>query len=416
MKKLVLVIALLAVAPAALATNGYFTHGNGTLSKSMAGGGVALPREAMDTANNPAAAAFVRSGASASLALFSPDRQYTVSGDPTGYPQTFGLTRGTVESKSNYFPMPALALNYRPNDTTGLAMSVIARGGMNTNYHASTFYGANQTGVDLAQMFLSGTYAKKLGANHALGISLIGVGQRFKASGLEAFAAFSQEPECLTGNGYEYSYGAGVQVGYLGYLTNQLSIGATFTPQIAMTEFDGYCGLFADEGSFDIPAAVSAGVAYRATENVTFAADYQRIHYSDVGAVGSHLFPNLVQAPLGSENGAGFGWDDVNVVKVGVAWQATPVWMFSAGYSKANQPIPDSEVLFNILAPGVIEQHITLGASKTLGNRPGRFNVALMYAPTQTVKGANPLEAPGAQEIELKMNEWEIEFGYTFDF
>ena len=131
-------------------------------------------------------------------------------------------------------------------------------------------------------------------------------------------------------------------------------------------------------------------------------------------AVGQHLFPNLMQTPLGFESGAGFGWDDVNVIKAGVNWKATPVWSFSGGYSHCNQPIPDSEVLFNILAPGVIQDHITLGLSKAMNNTPGRFNVALMYAPTQTVRGANPMEAPGAQQIELKMNEWEVEFGYNF--
>jgi long-chain fatty acid transport protein len=418
MKKLTLVlaVALLAAAPAAMATNGYFTHGNGTLSKSMAGAGVALPREAMDTANNPAAAAFVERSGNASLALFSPDRQYSVSGDPSNYPQTLGLTPGTVESESNYFPMPALAMTFRPSDTTGFAVSMIARGGMNTNYHASTFYGSGQTGVDLAQMFLSGTYGRKITQNHALGISLIGVGQRFKASGLEAFGNFSDQPAALSNNGYDYSYGLGVQLGYLGYLTPDLSIGATFTPQILMSEFKDYSGLFAENGSFDIPAAVNAGIAYKATDKVTLALDYQRIHYSDVSAVGQHLFPGLMQSPLGADDGAGFGWDDVNVVKLGVAWQATPDWMFSAGFSKANQPIPASEVLFNILAPAVIEQHVTLGTSKALGNERGTFNVAVMYAPTQTVKGPNPLEAPGAQQIELKMNEWEIEFGYSFGF
>ena len=418
MRKLTLIaaIALLAAAPAALATNGYFTHGNGTLSKSMAGAGVALPREALDTANNPAAAAFVDRSAEASLALFSPNRQYSVSGSPSGYPQTFGLTPGTVESKSNYFPMPALAMTFRPSETTGYAVSMIARGGMNTNYHASTFYGARHTGVDLAQMFLSGTYGRKITNNHALGISVIGVGQRFKASGLEAFGAFSQQPSALTGNGYDYSYGLGVHLGYLGYVTPKLSIGATYTPKIVMSEFEDYAGLFAENGSFDIPPSINAGLAYKATESVTLALDYQRIHYSDVTAVGQHLLPGLMQAPLGSDHGAGFGWDDVSVVKLGASWQATPDWAFSAGYSKANQPIPDSEVLFNILAPGVIEQHLTLGASRSLGSGPGKFNVAVMYAPSQTVRGANPLEAPGAQQIELKMNEWEIEFGYSFGF
>ena len=413
MRKTVL-IAMMLIAPAAMATNGYFTHGTGTLNKSMAGAGVALPREAMDTANNPAAAAFVERGYSASLALFSPDRNYTIKGNPSGYPQTFGLTPGKVTSESKYFAMPSAAANFRPNDTTGVAVSVVARGGMNTDYRTSTFYGSDHTGVNLSQMFLNGTYAKKVGENHAFGITAIGVAQWFEASGLEAFAAFSSEPECLTGNGLEWSYGAGVQVGYLGYLTDQFSVGASYTPRIEMGEFDAYCGLFADAGGFDIPASTTVGFAYRATDTVTLAADYQNIQYSGVDSVGNRLLPNLITAPLGAAGAAGFGWDDVNVVKLGASWVATPVWTFSAGYSKANQPIPSSEVLFNILAPAVIEQHLTLGISKALVTRPGRFNVALMYAPAQSVTGANPLEAPGQQQIELEMNEWEIEFGYNF--
>src|SRR5512139_3744176 len=113
------------VVPAAFATNGYFVHGQGTISKSMAGAGVALPQEALDASTNPAAAAFVNAGYSAGVALFSPDRHYTVSGTPSGYPQTFGLTPGTVTSKSNYFPMPSIASNYRPSDRSAVAFSLV---------------------------------------------------------------------------------------------------------------------------------------------------------------------------------------------------------------------------------------------------------------------------------------------------
>ena len=73
-------------------------------------------------------------------------------------------------------------------------------------------------------------------------------------------------------------------------------------------------------------------------------------------------------------------------------------------------------MLFNILAPGVVQQHITIGFSKALERSPGRFNVALMYAPATTDTGQNPLEAPGVQNISLKMHEFEIEFGYSFGF
>jgi long-chain fatty acid transport protein len=410
------VLSLLLIAPGAWATNGYFMHGQGTLSKGMAGAGLAFPREALDLANNPAAAAFVGDAYSIELTLFSPDRQYTVEGAPSRQPQTFGLTPGTTSSKSKYFPMPALAWNRRVSETSGAGITVVAHGGMNTDYRTSTFHGSSHTGVDLAQLHMAGTYAKRVVGSHAVGLSVIGVAQRFKASGLEAFAAFSSDSASLTGNGYDWSYGAGVQVGYLGMLTRNVSIGATYAPKISMTSLKEYQGLFADGGSFDIPASIGAGVTWRATPAIAVSTDYQRIHYSDVRAVGNPLFPNLALQPLGAESGPGFGWKDIDVFKLGVDWQATGDWGFRAGYSKSGQPIPASEVLFNILAPGVIEEHYTAGVSRRLSGRPGTVNMGLMVAPSRTVSGPNPLEMPGQQEIRLEMSQWQVDFSYTVDF
>ena len=408
--KRVLSILLVLVAPAAFATNGYFTHGQGTMSKALAGANTALTQEALDAEANPAAAAFVERGYSASLALFSPDRSYTVTGAPSGYPGTFGLQPGTVSSKSKYFPMPSFGLNLRPTTKDAIAFNFVAKGGMNTDYRTNTFYGGDHTGVDLAQMFLTGTYARKLGERQSVGITAVIAGQRFKASGLQAFSMFSSNPQDLSNRGYDTSYGIGARVGYLARITPQFSFGAAYAPKIHMSAFKKYSGLFAQDGRFDIPSSVSAGVAYRIIEPVTIALDYQRIHYSDVRAVGNPLLPNIATSPLGSDSGAGFGWKDINIGKIGVQWKASDVWTWRAGFAKTDQPIPSTEVLFNILAPGVIEKHFTFGGSYN------RFNFALMYAPSKTVTGANPLEAPGQQSISLKMHEWEAEFGYSFGF
>lgn len=412
----VFAVLLLAAAPAAFATNGYFVHGSGTASKAMAGATTAFPQDALDVEANPAAGVFLDRGRAFSLALFNPEREYTVSGNPSGYPQTFGLQPGTVQSKSNYFPMPAAGFHFRPNDVSAFTVNLTAHGGMNTDYRTNTFYGSDHTGVDLMQMFLSATYARKVTPRQSLGITAVLAEQRFKASGLEAFVAYSSEPECVTGNGYEWSNGVGVRLGWLAQATPKLSIGASFSPKIQMSAFDAYCGLFAEEGAFDIPANGSVGVAYKMSEPVTITADYQRIAYSGVASVGNRFLPNLMTAPLGANGGPGFGWRDMNVYKVGVQWKASEDWTWRAGFSKADQPIPDSEVLFNMLAPGVIENHFTLGLSKAMPRAPGRFNVAFMYAPSKSVRGANPLEVPGGQQIELKMHEYEIEFGYSVGF
>lgn len=405
----------LALACPLFATNGYFTHGQGTASKGMVGATTALAQDALDVETNPAAAALVKNGYSVSLALFSPRRDYTIVGNPSGAPGTFGLTPGTVSSKSEYFPMPAFGYNHRLDDRSALNFSVVAHGGMNTDYRTATFYGSDHTGVDLAQMFVSATYARKIAANHSLGLSAVVVGQRFKASGLQAFSMFSSDAQNLTNNGYDSAYGVGIRAGYLGQISPKVSIGASYSPKIRMSEFKSYSGLFAQRGRFDVPSSLSAGVAYKATPDFTTAVDYQRIHYKDVLSVGNQLIPNIMSTPLGTTGGAGFGWNDINVYKLGVQWQASNIWTWRAGYSKCDQPIPSSEVLFNILAPGVIEDTLTAGFSRQM-KQGGNFNMAVMYAPSKTVSGANPLEVPGQQQIRLKMSEWEVEFGYSFGF
>ena len=112
---------VLAVAAApAFATNGYFAHGYGTPYKAMAGAGAALHLNTLAPATNPAAMAFLGPRFDVSIALFNPNRFYTVTGNPSGYPGTFGLTPGQVESDSRYFPVPALGAQLEGRAERGL--------------------------------------------------------------------------------------------------------------------------------------------------------------------------------------------------------------------------------------------------------------------------------------------------------
>ena len=69
-------LAPLAFATSAWATNGYFTLGVGTHNMAMAGAGTASPNQSIDAANNPASAAVVGEKWDVGLALFSPRRSY----------------------------------------------------------------------------------------------------------------------------------------------------------------------------------------------------------------------------------------------------------------------------------------------------------------------------------------------------
>lgn len=131
-----------------------------------------------------------------------------------------------------------------------------------------------------------------------------------------------------------------------------------------MSEFDNYAGLFADQGDFDIPETWTVGAAVKITPKLTLLADYQHNALSDIPAVGNSVSRLFAGQPLGSSNGPGFGWEDVDVIKLGVIYQATPQLTLRAGYSDLDQPILPGETFFNILAPGVVEKHYTLGGER----------------------------------------------------
>jgi long-chain fatty acid transport protein len=404
------------LAPAAEATNGYFTHGYGTSNKGLAGAGVAFPQDALTVATNPAGLAFLGKRYDAGLAVFNPNRHYTVSGNPSTFPGTFGLVPGTVESGSRVFFIPHFAASWEINSSSSWGFALYGHGGMNTDYPTNTFFGTSPTGVDFSQLFVVPTYAFKLGGgNHALGITAILAYQRFEIRGVQAFGMFSSNPGALSNNGHDSATGIGFKVGYLSKFSPRFSFGASYQFKIRMSEFDDYAGLFAEQGDFDVHPTWTAGIAIHATDRVTFVFDVQETMYSDTNSVGNPMLPNLFTAPLGADNGPGFGWQDMTTYKAGVQIAGANGWTWRFGASTGDQPIPETEVLFNILAPGVMEEHFTVGFTKEL--RSGRkVNFALMHAPSVTVSGPNPLEVPGFQTIDLEMDQWEVELGYSWGF
>jgi len=408
------------------ATNGYFAHGYSVKNKALGGAGTALPLDSLAASNNPAGMVFVGQRADFALSFFNPNREYTVTG---AAPSTSGsLALGTVESDSEWFIIPSLGANWMLNENNSLGLSIYGNGGMNTDYDTATYAGGSSpTGVDLSQLFVVPSYAVKVHSGHSFGIGIIGAYQSFEVQGLEGFAGVSQDPDNLTNNGHDNSFGYGARIGYLGEVLPGLFFGASYQTKVYMNEFDDYAGLFAEDGDFDIPANWSAGLAYKPVPELTFVFDVQQIFYSDVDSIANDFSgfntcygtvmttgsaKNSEQC-LGGDEGIGFGWDDMTVYKFGVEWQSSPDWTWRAGYSYGEQPIPDSEVLFNIIAPGVIEEHVTAGFSKAIGNSQ-ELNFALMYAFENEVSGPNPQDT--SQTIELQMDQWEITVGYAWKF
>jgi len=467
---------------AALATNGYFTHGVGTKSKGMAGTGVGSNANmgAIMTASNPALGVFVDDNWEAGLSIFSPRRSYTagpstLNGDvidlggcsPTS-PQfclpSHTITPGKIDSGSEWFPIPYVAKNWSLQNGANITGAFFGRGGMNTDWDDSAasavgyFCGGDplagdppgtgqgpycdgEAGVDLMQAFLSVTYSAQVNDNFAWGIGPVLALQAFEAKGVQTFEQVTKTsvstldpntgaytvPTNLSGNGHDTTFGFGFTGGIWVGFSDAVSFGLSYTSKMSMDEFDDYADLYAEEGGFDIPASIKAGISFLASDTLRINLDIENTGFDDVDSVGNPMI-NLFSCPrvpggtdlescLGGGSGAGFGWEDMTTYKIGFEWQKDEANTWRFGYSYGEQPIQEADVLFNILAPGVMEQHVTFGLSHRTASG-GAWDFSLMYAPEKSITGPSLFD-PGAdfmspQMIELEMSQLEFEIAYTF--
>jgi len=415
-KKILEVVIGISLVGTAGATNGYSPTGFGTANKGLAGAGVALPQDALAAATNPAGMVHLDERIDAGVGLFSPSpRGFTANADVTPAP----ITPGSYESENDLFLVPHIGWNKPIDEVSSFGISVGANGGMNTDYNQAVwgnfppFDATAPTGVDFSQLFVGFTYSRKLNERHSVGVMPILAVQRFKAEGLEPFRGMSVSPENVTNNGYDYSWGGGVRIGWLGKISDALSLAASAQSRLYMSSFDDYSGLFAEQGDFDVPPTAVIGLAYKATPDVTLVADFQRIWYSEVKSLSN---PNdQLPGPgtlLGADDGMGFGWDDINILKVGVQWEYSPVWTFRAGVSHATDLFEKGNALFNILAPATPKTHASLG----LTHRMGKHALSLAYTRSfnNKIGGTNPLTGPQTGFVQMSQHDLEVSWSYRF--
>lgn len=407
----------MALAPAAWATNGYFSHGYGMKSKGMAGVGIALPQDALAAATNPAGMVMVGDRLDVGVDWFRPIRDAEITGNI--FPGVNGDYSGS--DQKNFF-IPEFGYNKMLGWNMSFGVSVYGNGGMNSNYkNGIPLFGVGRAGVDLMQLFIAPTFAYKINKDHAVGVSLNLAYQRFKASGLQGFVPASMSGANLTNNGYDSSTGWGIKLGYTGNLTDAVTLGATYQSRTRMSKFGDYKGLFAEQGDFDIPENYGIGIAVKATPKLTVAADVQHISYGSIDSVSNPLANLTVLGnPLGSDNGPGFGWRDMTVFKLGVSYAYSNNLTLRAGVSTTRQPIPKSETLFNILAPGVVENHLTLGAT-WVTSPSSEWTVSYMHAFSKKVNGSasippGPPPGFGGGNANLKMYQDSLGIAYGMKF
>jgi len=396
------------------ATNGYFQHGYGVKAQGMGGVGIALPQDALAAATNPAGMGFIGNRYDLGVNIFRPEREAEISGNAS--PTNNRVNDG---NDSEFFLIPEFGYNKVLSDKYTIGLSVYSNGGMNTNYKDGiSLFGTPSAGVDLKQIFFTPSVTFKPEPNHSFGVAINFAYQSFQAKGLDNFAntTYSNSPSNVYDNGHDHSYGAGLKVGWMGKITERLTLGATYHSKTYMSKLDKYAGLFAEGGDFDIPASYGVGLSFQATPDLTLAFDYQRIEYSDIKSVNNPLVPNLTSSKLGKADGAGFGWRDIDVFKIGFNYQWNDKLTLRGGYNHNSQPIPSSETFFNILAPGVIKDHLSLGFTYKI-TEDRELTLAYTHAFKEDVKGSGSIPASfGGGEVDLEMyqNSLGVAYGVAF--
>lgn len=463
-KKLAMAVAVavagLSQAPV-YATNGMMMTGYGFRSQAMGGVGIAYGRDSLSVAANPANAVKTGMRGDMGVGIFNAERHATVGcGSVSSSPDCsasvnstthspFGFY-GSVESDNKYFIMPEMGFTMPLTDKLSVGMAFVPNGGGDTTYRENFFafpqgtnaFGArsvpprNKTlGVDLMQLMAPITVAYKVNEHHAVGASLnIGV-QRFRAYGLEVFPVFDplylnntllSDADHLTGQGFDYSYGAGVRLGWQGeFMDDRLTLGLTYASKTYMTKFDKYRGLFAGQGSFDMPENYGLGIAIKAAKNLTIAADVVRINYADVPAIGHRgpgtgagasgvpSFPDHPELALGLDQGMGFGWKNQTVYKLGVNYGLNERWQLRAGYNYGKSPIPDDQLAFNTLAPATTEKHYSAGFTYK-PNDNLEVTGTYVYAAPHSQQNLNQ-NVLGRVDIGMHQNIFALSLGWVLD-
>jgi len=451
------IAAAIAAPMSAQATNGYTMHGFGTAQKGMAGAGSALPMDSLIVYSNPAGLTKLKKRFDLELSFFNPsDRSYTANDDFSPIPFVPHVDPGTYKSKNDWFLIPSLGMNWTLTDHSALALTLAGSGGMNTEYsdpvfknfaappgsppappapagalfpgsppfpgspgnQNGQFTASGNTGVNLQQALIALSYAHDINENNTLAISPILAIQSIKVKGLEPFKAFSQTPDKVTGNGTDYSYGGGVRIGYLGtFAEDRFSVGISYQTKLWMTDFDDYEGLLAEQGGFDIPARLNVGLAFKPIPQLSIAADWERIFYGQIDSLnnGSGAAPNSADTLLGADNGLGFGWDTINVFKIGVNYEVNDKFAVRAGYSHTKDaPFEGADTLFNIIAPATIKDHVSVGFSYQFNENNG-LTFAYTRALDNKVKGQNEaFTGPQTGDVRMEQNIIDLAWNYTF--
>lgn len=405
------IVAGLVLPSISYATVGYFPIGYGSKSRAMGGVGIAMAQDGFAAAYNPATMVNVK-------------QRFDIGGDifipKAALSHNSSLLPADEKSKYDLFFIPYMGGVWELSEDINYGFTFIGAG-LGSYFHQHQSSGTNylfrvgdnsteHASVLLVQMQILNSLSFKIDKHNTIGASFVFGLQSFKAKGIGTFETlgFTASEDNVSDEGTDWSYGAGIKLGWLGsYINDKFKVGVNYSSRVYMTEFDNYSSLFAEQGDFDIPEKYGLGLAYTATPNLTIAFDIERVNYSDVASIGNpgptandpiNFFPEGFGL-LGQDNGLGFGWTDQTIFKLGLEYAYNKNWTLRTGWTYAESPIKGDQVLFNFLAPATVENTFTMGASYNI-NETYELSFHYLHAFKNTITGKTPFYPEGIENFE----------------
>jgi long-chain fatty acid transport protein len=418
---IILVLFVLLVPVAALATNGDNIIGVGPISRAMGGVGIAAPRDAISAVfSNPAAMCFGEFCPSSQVDFAGTIFMPTITGTVGAGSQTFDGT-----SAARTYPIPALGISWDFKELPKWRFGFGA-------------YGVTGLGVDYRATNLNTTFNQILGFPPGSPTVPLIAGQRTELSVMKfaPTAAFMPVPWLSVGvalnidystldlgSGVGGAFGVGAQIGAIVKPHPQVSLGLTYiTPQNItyrrVTDFNGDGTL--DDLTLGSPNVLGFGVAVEPIiKKLLIEGNVKWLNWS---------------AARGYKD---FGWQDQWVLNIGGEYKPIPKLTLRLGYNFGKNPLKHHnidgmlgnttdvqgfrvptyyyEAFRTIGFPAIVQHHFTCGLGYNVTDK-FILNVGYVHAfkETFTETGTNLFGQPAKFKSTLFENSIDVGFSVRF--
>ncbi len=411
---------VIGVASVSNATNGYYMIGTGAKSLGMAGAVVANPQDASTILQNPAGIAWLEnSTVDIGGAAFVPIRKMN------GH-----------KSDSNLFVIPSAGLAINPLgcncDTPHFVYGVGMYGvsGMGVDWRADDLTGGMLTkaysAMQMMEMSFGGAY--RFNGKLSIGFAPVFV---YQALNMEFNWNIPNVGQTTPGTPFygmlppagiykdsldsANAYGIGFDIGAIYKFNDMVQLGIVYKSKRYMQklEWNTEPGFMVTgnkvEMRLDMPRQIAFGINFRPVRKLRFEADVRWINYKNV--------MNEVSVSGLAASTWDFHWKNQWVFALGAEFYATPALTLRTGLNYGKSPIKNDDLNNNIVAPAIVQTHLTFGASyKFNDNLELSFAYVHAFEHKQTHKNTGMDVYLYGPETTIKMHQDTFAMQLTYNF